>query len=94
MLKWKGKHYVHAWHDHHVDWRRRAEAPFLVSDRALSLVARPGVPFELIRDVYPSMPHPAHSRYGRGHKLYSVPEPVRGAGELARTTAGRCGLAC
>jgi hypothetical protein len=73
VVKRKSKHYVHVFHDHHTDWRRRVEAPFLVSDLRLSLVGQPGVPFDLIREMYPSMPDPARSRYGRGHKLYSVP---------------------
>lgn len=66
VLEWKGNHYAHAWHDHHADWRRRAEAPFLVSDRALSMIAQPSIPFDRVRRMVPGVPDPALSRYGRG----------------------------
>jgi hypothetical protein len=78
---------VHAFWDHHRDWARRVEAPFIVGDMEGSLVLAEPLAYEDLLGGCPDLHSPAELQRGLGqytsHKLTA--RAVRFLDEAMRT---------
>lgn len=66
MLLINGVYYIHAYWDHHEDWKARMNQPYLVPDQVDSRIFTPRIAYADLVRVCPSLPEPDQLQNGWG----------------------------